>query len=109
MNTLFPEYKDIEIKTIFRIGDRIKLSKTRPLKTRNERQVILNQIQIIIEQENGAPMDKKQVQFLCFKLSHIPTKDLYFLLSDGRDYARRTGNAFGRYVFGSIKSRIDKK
>lgn len=39
---------------------------------------------------------------VAIKVSHIPTKDLYFVLSEGKDYKNRHGS-FSKYFFGSIK------
>lgn len=41
---------------------------------------------------------------LGIKLSHIPTKDLYYLKSEAYSYQRRNGS-FSKYIFGSIKVR----
>lgn len=39
---------------------------------------------------------------IAIKLSHIPTKDLYYVLSVCKDKARRNESA-GAFIFGSIK------
>ena len=45
---------------------------------------------------------EKNVKSLCFFLSHIPTKDLYFIRSEMKDNKNR-GKSASAYLFGSIK------
>jgi hypothetical protein len=45
---------------------------------------------------------EQPVKSLCFFLSHIPTKDLYFIRSEMLDYKNR-GKSASAYLFASIK------
>lgn len=45
---------------------------------------------------------EKSIQSFCFFLSHIPTKDLYYLTSEARDKFNR-GESFVKWLFWSIK------
>jgi hypothetical protein len=45
---------------------------------------------------------ERDVKSLCFFLSHIPTKDLYFTISEMKDYKNR-GKSASAYLFGSLK------
>jgi len=58
-------------------------------------------------------IDKKYIKpntksYFAIRLSHIPTKDLYYLTSMSRDYCNRNHykrSAFTKYLFGSIKAK----
>ena len=112
----------IESKNGFLIsGDMVS---EKPKKKRgivNQRQQVLEEIRTIINKERtlseipkikdtGFSVIKKIKIYhpltgraLAIKLSHIPTEDLYFLLSEGKDYKKRGKGDFGKYLFGSIK------
>lgn len=49
-------------------------------------------------------ISQKQKQLFAIKLSHIPTEDLPYVMSVGRDYKNR-GGTFGKYLYGSIKAK----
>jgi hypothetical protein len=112
MNTLFTEYNDDEeLKQILRVGSlglfKIKKKVTKRGIT-NERQAALKEIQEIMEQENGAPMSKEQKKVFAMKLAHVPTEDLYFMKSEGISYRRKYNKPFGKYIYGSVKVKLDK-
>lgn len=103
--TLFPEYE--ELKPILRLGDYMigKYKKVeKPIKEKkkrgitNERQAVMKEIQT--EMEKDGPVN---VKLLVIRLSHIPTEDLYFILSEAKDYRKRGKGEFSKYVWGSIK------
>lgn len=104
MNLLFEEYEPIKKALV--LGEllaKIKKPEKKEKKTRgitNERQSIINEIKEIIERENGG---KINVRLLAIKLSHVPTEDLYFMISQGNDYKKRTGQPFAKYIYGSVK------
>lgn len=110
MESLFEEYNTADIKPILQIGSYALVKYQKPIKEKkrgitNERQSVTKEIQDIIEMENGGKINSK---LLAIKLAHIPTKDLYFILSQGKDYRKRTGKPFAKYVYGSIKPKLDK-
>lgn len=72
----------------------------------NQRQSVIKEIQEIIESENGG---KINARVLAMKLSHVPTEDLYFMKSQGKDYRARTGKPFSKYIYGSIKVNNEKE
>lgn len=102
MNSLFPEYQ--EITPILKLGDYFigKYKKVeQPKKKRgitNERQSVLKEIQTEMEKDG-----KVNVKLLAIRLSHIPTEDLYFMLSEAKDYRKRGKGEFSKYIWGSIK------
>lgn len=105
MDTLFEEYKDIIVASFVDTARVLKLKKweclPRPKVKRgitNERQGVMKDIQIEMEKEGPV-----NVKLLAIKLSHIPTNDLYFMLSEARDYRNRGKGEFGKYIYGSIK------
>lgn len=69
----------------------------------HERNLVLKDILEII---NGERVNTKYKPYsgklLGIKLAHIETKDLYFILSVGKDYKKRHGS-FSKYLFGSLK------
>lgn len=73
----------------------------------NERSSYLKDIIDIINSERvGTKIpqisSEKQKQLFAIKLSHIPTEDLPYVISVGKDYKHRHGS-FGKYLYGSIK------
>lgn len=73
----------------------------------NERSSYLKDIIEIINSERVGtkiPLIKSNVQKMNFaiKLSHIPTEDLPYVISVGKDYKNRHGS-FSKYIYGSIK------
>lgn len=108
-NVLFEEYEPI--KQALKIGNflsRIKKPENKEKKKRgitNPRQFFMKEIQEIIELENGAKMSKKDIEYLCCKLSHVPTDDLPFMKSQGLDYRNRNKEPFAKYIFGSVKTK----
>lgn len=99
---LFPEYEPIKSQLL--IGDFIsKLKKKEPKKKQergitNERQAVLQEIRTEMEKDNPV-----NIKLLAIRLSHVPTKDLYFILSEARDYRKRGKGEFSKYIWGSIK------
>ena len=102
METLFQEYE--EVKPFLRIGNLGLVKFKKPDKKKkgitNQRQSIIKEIQDIIEQEKGCKINAK---VLAMRLSHCDLETLYFMKSSGLDYRNRTGNAFSKYIYGSIK------
>lgn len=80
-----------------------KFEKSEKKKINSERAEILCQILAGINDERiGTKWKPISGRLLAIRLSHIPTKDLYFLLSQGKDYKARNGS-FGKFLWGSIK------
>ncbi len=74
-----------------------------PSKIVNERQDILAQLLEEINRERiGTKWKPLTGRAIAIKVSHIPTKDLYYILSVGKDYKSRNGS-FSKYFFGSLK------
>lgn len=100
MNSLFQEYQ--EITPILKLGDYMigKYKKKTVLKRgiTNERQSVLKEIQTEMEKDG-----KVNVKLLAIRLSHIPTEDLYFMLSEAKDYRKRDKGEFSKYIWGSVK------
>lgn len=72
-------------------------------KVLHERNLVLKDILDIINSERVNTKYKPLTgRGLGIKLSHIETKDLYFILSVGKDYKARNGS-FSKYFFGSLK------
>mgnify|MGYP000920922503 CR=1 FL=1 len=100
--TLFPEYESIT--PLLRIGDYMvgRYKKAEPTKKKrgitNERQSVLKEIQTEMEKDG-----KVNVKLLAIRLSHIPTEDLYFMISEAKDYRKRGKGEFSKYIWGSIK------
>ena len=118
--TLFPEYEDI--KPILQIGSYFigkykkrkeemsdfsydvlnknlkELKKVSKRGITNERQSVLKEIQTEMEKDG-----KVNVKLLAIRLSHIPTEDLYFMLSEAKDYRKRGKGEFSKYIWGSVK------
>lgn len=106
MDTLFEEYEPV--KDIMRIGQYAFVKYQKPIKEKkrgitNERQSVLKEIQTEMEKDG-----KVNVKLLAIRLSHIPTEDLYFMLSEAKDYRKRGKGEFSKYIWGSIKPRFDK-
>jgi len=106
-NLLFSEYEPI--KQILSIGQYALVKYEKKDKKKrgitNPRQFFIKEIQEIIELENGAKMTKKDIEYLCYKLSHVPTDDLPFMKSQGLDYRNRNKEPFAKYIFGSVKTK----
>lgn len=119
MEPLFEEYNTADIKPILQIGSYVlgKYKKkpeqcfpdivgelnplVKPKKKRgitSERQSILKEIQTEMEKDNPV-----NVKLLAIRLSHIPTEDLYFMLSEAKDYRKRDKGEFSKYIWGSVK------
>jgi len=90
---------------------KIKELEIKKPKINSERADILSQIVEEINKERPYTYkvgDKKKTvnkikpRAVAIKVSHIPTKDLYYILSQGKDYKNRQGS-FNKYFFGSIK------
>ena len=78
-----------------------------PKKVLNERQDLLKQIQCAINVERvGTKYKPKTGRAIAMKVSHIPTKDLYYLISICKDSKNRRGS-FSKCLFGCLK--LDKK
>lgn len=78
-----------------------------PKKVLNERQEILQQIQCAINVERvGTKFKPITGKAVAMKVSHIPTKDLYYLLSTCNDYKRRSkkSGGFSKCFFWSLKA-----
>jgi len=99
-HNMFEHERKAEMERLSKIIDisSIKIVKKRGIT--NQRQSIIREIQDIIESENGG---KTNAKVLAMKLSHVPTEDLYFMKSQGKDYRARTGKPFSKYIYGSIK------
>ena len=72
---------------------------------RSERAELISQIYKLYSDDFvPTPKYKKPmpVRFICVKLSHIPTKDLYYVLSVCRDKYNR-GERVGSYLLWSVK------
>ena len=102
MDTLFEEYEPI--KDIMRIGQYAFVKYQRPIKEKkkrgitNERQSVLKEMQTEMEKDG-----KVNVKLLAIRLSHIPTEDLYFMLSEAKTYRSRGKGEFSKYIWGSVK------
>lgn len=101
MNSLFPEYESIT--PLLRIGDYMvgkykKVEKSKKRGITNERQSVLKEIQTEMEKDG-----KINVKLLAIRLSHIPTEDLYFMISEANDYRKRGKGEFSKYIWGSVK------
>lgn len=77
----------------------------------NERSSYLKDIIDIINSERvGTPfpqiLSNKQKKLFAIKLSHIPTEDLPYVISVGKDYKNRHGS-FSKYLYGSIKPKTN--
>ena len=75
----------------------------------NERSSYLKDIIDIINSERVGTkfsqiVSDKQKQLFAIKLSHIPTEDLPYVISVGKDYKNRHGS-FSKYLYGSLKVR----
>ena len=73
----------------------------------NERSSYLKDIiEIINIERHGTKFPKittdRQKQLFAIRLSHIPTEDLPYVISVGKDYKSRNGS-FGKYLYGSLK------
>ena len=69
----------------------------------NERNLVLKDILDIINSERVNTKYKPLTgRGLGIKLAHVETKDLYYVLSVGKDYKARNGS-FSKYLFGSLK------
>ena len=69
----------------------------------HERNLVLKDILDIINNERVNTKYKKYSgKLLGIKLAHVQTKDLYYILSVGKDYKARHGS-FSKYLFGSLK------
>lgn len=88
------------IKNLFDILPKKIEKKEKPL---NERQGILKQfVEEINKERIGTKFKPITGRAVAMKTSHIPTKDLYYLLSICKDGKNRNGS-FGKVFFGSIK------
>lgn len=79
-----------------------KFEKSENKKINSERAEILCQILQEVNRERTGTWKPLSGKLLAIRLSHIPTKDLFFLLSQGKDYKARKGS-FGKFLFGSLK------
>lgn len=70
-----------------------------------ERNVVIKDILEIINSERVNTKYKPLTgRGIAIKVSHIPTNDLYYILSVGKDYKARKGS-FSKYFFGSLKTK----
>lgn len=93
---------EIPLKTLqrFQIGSDLT---TKAVNHLTERNLILKDILEIVNSERVNTKYKPLTgRALAIKTSHIPTKDLYYVLSVGKDYKNRKGS-FSKFFFGSIK------
>lgn len=68
-----------------------------------ERGLLLKQFTEEINKERqGTKWKPLTIRGLAIKLSHLSTKDLYYMKSICQDYKNR-GGSFGKCLFGSIK------
>lgn len=72
----------------------------RTVKVLSPRQRILSLIIAELQKENP----KVNVKLTCIRLAHLQVKDLEWLFGNAKDYRERTGEAFGKFVFGSLKN-----
>ena len=87
--TLFEKYKLLNLQT-------------KPVHV-NERGELLKEITNEINKERiGTKWKQTTISLIGIKLAHIPTKDLYAIISMGKDYKNRNGS-FSKYLFGSLK------
>lgn len=78
-------------------------TKAAVLSRKTERGELLTEmLNIINEERKGTKYKPLSIKLLGIKLGHIPTKDLYYTLSVGKDYKKRNGS-FSKYLFGVIK------
>ena len=72
-------------------------------KVLHERNLVLKDILDIINSERfNTKFKPYSGKLLGIKLAHVETKDLYYILSVGKDYKARHGS-FSKYLFGSLK------
>lgn len=81
----------------------IPLFEIQKTKITNERQFVIKQILEEINKERiGTKYKPMTGRGVAMKVSHIPTKDLYYLLSICKDSKNRCGS-FSKCFFGSLK------
>lgn len=83
-----------QISTLF------KIEKPKALSERSELLSLF--LEEINKERKGTKYQPVTPKFLAIKLSHIPTKDLYYLKSICLDSKNRTGS-FSKCFFGSLK------
>lgn len=72
-------------------------------KATSERASLLEQIlEEVNSERRGTKYKPLKAPYLAIRLAHIETKDLYYLISQAKDYKRRHGS-FSKYLFGSIR------
>jgi hypothetical protein len=68
-----------------------------------ERGELLTEILNTINQEReGTKFKKTTIRAIAVLLSHIPTKDLYVVISMAKDYKNRNGS-YSKYIYGALK------
>jgi hypothetical protein len=81
----------------------VQITKKKAVERMSERNLILKEIlEFVNEERKGTKFKPLTGKALAIKLSHIPTKDLYYTKSVGLDYKKRHGS-FSKFLFGSIK------
>lgn len=84
-----------------KIGD--ILNNLTPKQERSERASILKEIITIINEERqGTKFKPVTGSQIGVKTSHLSKDDLYYVLSEGKDYKKRNGS-FSKYFFGVLK------
>lgn len=72
-------------------------------KATSERASLLEEILTEVNSERrGTKYKPLTAKLLGIKLAHMSTTDLYYLISQAKDYQRRHGS-FSKYLFGSIR------
>lgn len=77
-----------------------QLLKIPELKKTSERAEL---VKFFVDNVTNKKGKKYSAGFIASKLAHIPTKDLYYMISVAKDYERR-GGSIGKYFWGSLKT-----
>ena len=94
--------KELSIATLLkaRFLERQAVIDEKPL---DERCTLLKEIlQVVNAERFGTTYKPTTGKRLAIQLSHIPTKDLYYITSQARDMKNR-GESFSKYLFWAIK------
>lgn len=100
--------KEGEAKDLF--GNAVPEKKDRKYvrKGPGERNTVLKEIKDIMDLESK--QQKKppvNTRLFAIRLSHVPTKDLYWMKSEGLDYRNRKKGPFSKYIMGAPKPKKD--
>lgn len=85
------------------IADLLKVPEKGKSKIVNERQAIIKDFMDLLlpEWNRTKPLTVQRVAYIT---SHLSKEDLYYMLSEGKKYQKKTGS-FSKYFFGTLKKR----